>query len=260
MRLEELNRKQIDDWAPEATVVLPTASIEQHGPHLPVVVDTLLCTTVARRAVGQALQQCGERTIWLAPTFVWGNSHHHYPFAGVLSLTSTQYIAAVTDIVEGLIASGFERILILNGHGGNTAPNTIIAQDCVHRLGHLVHIAAADYWDIGRAAVVAAGLIDDDRIPGHAGEFETALIYAVQADLVSAEGLQVVQRFNVQREPPARLPHVALQSNGAWVSQGGYSDEPYVATREQGVQMLDLIVAEVSRVLVAMQQLPSLLD
>lgn len=258
MRLEELTRDQIATHAPHAAVVLPTASIEQHGPHLPVVVDTLLCTTVAQRAAARARKQCGEHAIWVAPTFSWGNSHHHRPFAGVLSLSSAQYIATVTDIVEGLILSGFRRILILNGHGGNTAPNAIIAQDFVHRLGHPIHIAAADYWDIGRAAVVEAGLIANARIPGHAGEFETALIRAVRHDLVSSTGLHEVTKAMSHGEPRATLPRVALQSYGAWVAQGGYTDEPHVATREQGEQMLDIIVAEVTRVMAALHQLPSL--
>ncbi len=258
MRLEELTRDQIASYAPNAAVVLPTASIEQHGPHLPVVVDTMLCTTVAHRAAANARHECGENAIWVAPTFSWGNSHHHRPFAGVLSLSSAQYIATVTDIVEGLILSGFQRILILNGHGGNTAPNTIIAQDFVHRLGQPIHIAAADYWDIGRAAIVEAGLTANSRIPGHAGEFETALIHAVRPDLVSPTGLQEVREAKEQGKPRLALPHVSLQSHGAWVAQGGYTDEPHIATQGQGERMLEVIVAEVARVIVALQRLAPL--
>ena len=52
--LEEMTREQIKAMAPETVAVLPTASIEQHGPHLPVVTDTLLCGTVARRAAETA--------------------------------------------------------------------------------------------------------------------------------------------------------------------------------------------------------------
>ncbi len=258
MRLEELTRDQIATYAPHAVVVLPTASIEQHGPHLPVVVDSLLCTTVAQRAAACARDQCGEHAVWVTPTFSWGNSHHHRPFAGVLSLASDQYIAAVTDVVEGLMLSGFGRILILNGHGGNTAPNAVIAQDFVHRLGHRVHIAAADYWDIGRAAVVEAGLIANDRIPGHAGEFETALIQAIRPELVSTEGLRTITESQNMGQPQTSLPPVVLQSQGAWLAQGGYTDEPYSATLQQGIQMLAILVAEVAQVIMGLYRLPTL--
>src|SRR5690606_34911147 len=81
--LEEMTRDQIKELAPNAVAVLPTASIEQHGPHLPIVTDTLLCGTVARRAA----EAVGDQArVVVAPVLPFGNSHHHRPFAGVLSL------------------------------------------------------------------------------------------------------------------------------------------------------------------------------
>lgn len=255
MNLHELTRDRIAAWAPDATVVLPTASIEQHGPHLPIVVDTLLCTTVAMQATARATGMLGPHTVFVAPTFSWGNSHHHRPFAGVLSLASPHYQAALTDVVESLYLCGFRRILILNGHGGNTAPNTVVAQDFVHRLGHRVHIVAAAYWDIGRAAIVAADLVADSRIPGHAGEFETALMQAIRPDLVSAEGMEKAAAIKAQGEPSPPLSQVNLETHGAWVGRSGYTDEPHTATAEQGRKILEILVDEVAQVLVGLQSL-----
>src|SRR3954468_12341240 len=170
VRLEELTREQIRAMAPTTIAVLPTASIEQHGPHLPVVTDTLLCGTVALRSAERAVEVSGGKTqVLVAPVLPYCNSHHHRPFPGVLSLSSPTYIAAVTDILEGLALSGFRKLMILNGHGGNTDSNAVVGLDFVNRLGHDVTIATGAYWDIARAALVEKGLMPGHQIPGHAG-------------------------------------------------------------------------------------------
>ncbi len=257
MLLQHLTRCQLEEIAPTGTVVLPTASMEQHGPHLPIAVDTMLCTHVAQQAVAAAAPNLTTGAICLAPTHIWGNSHHHRPFPGVLSLSSDHYMASVTDILEGLWQSGFRRIFILNGHGGNTAPNAIIAQDFVHRRGFPAHVTAADYWNIARRALVDAGLICNGRIPGHAGEFETALMRAVHPEALSEAGLQQVRNHPELGTPRYGPLPTTVQSRGAWAAQGGYSDEPDKGTAAQGQAMLQVIVSEVVKALQAFHTLPA---
>ena len=95
--LAEMTRDQIAAAAPNAVAVLPTASIEQHGPHMPILTDTLLCGTVARQAAERALTAPESVEVLVAPVLPYGNSHHHRPFAGVLSLSSGTYMAAAID-------------------------------------------------------------------------------------------------------------------------------------------------------------------
>jgi creatinine amidohydrolase len=122
--LAEMTREQIRQAAPNAVAVLPTAAIEQHGPHMPILTDTLLCGTVALRAAEtRSLRPSGAANVLVAPVLPYGNSHHHRPFPGVLSLSSDTFMAAVTDILEGLVLSGFRKVIVLNGHGGNTDSN-----------------------------------------------------------------------------------------------------------------------------------------
>lgn len=250
MILQELSRDAIAMHAPRGTAILPTASIEQHGPHLPVGVDTLLCSEVVHRAVAKAEERLGANTLFVAPVFSWGNSHHHRPFAGVLSLESDQYIGAVHQVLEGLLLAGFPRLLIINGHGGNTAPNRIVAQDFVHRHGKRAVTGAADYWDIGRQVLTDAGLITTDLIPGHAGIFETALMRAVRPDLVSEVGMAETRT----EAPVARRDPWHAEAPGAWVATDGYTDQPGLATAEQGQAMLDLLVDSVAEAITAFQQ------
>ena len=250
MILQELSRNEIAMHAPQGTAILPTASIEQHGPHLPVGVDTMLCSEVVHRAVAKAEGRVGPNRLFVAPVFSWGNSHHHRPFAGVLSLESDQYIGAVHQVLEGLLLAGFPRLLIINGHGGNTAPNRIVAQDFVHRHGKQAATGAADYWDVGRQALTDAGLITGDLIPGHAGIFETALMRAVRPDLVSETGMAETRT----EAPKAGRDPWHTEVPGAWVARDGYSDQPSLGTVEQGQAMLDVLIDSVAEAITAFHQ------
>jgi creatinine amidohydrolase len=250
--LAEMTRDQISQVAPGAVAVLPTASIEQHGPHLPVCTDSLLCETVAQRAAARAAQQV---KVVVTPILYFGNSHHHFPFAGVLSLTSHNFMAAVTDILEGLVRSGFRKLVVLNGHGGNTDSNAVVGLDFVHRLGQPVTIATAAYWDIARTALTQQELIANERIPGHAGYFETALVMAIRPDLVNHDGLSRAPDLSQKQAGLfAPLAGATVQKHGAWAAGPGYTDNPAGATPEKGQAILEVVVQAVADFLVAFNQ------
>lgn len=244
----EMSREQIRSLAPTALAILPTASIEQHGPHLAVSTDTVLCSTVAQLSAERA---AAKIPVVVTPTLAFGNSHHHFPFAGVLSLTSANYAAAVTDVVEGLIKSGFRKLFILNGHGGNTDSNRVVGLDIANLLNHPVTIAAAAYWDVARPAIVAKGIIAGERIPGHAGRFETSLMMAIRPDLVFADGLAQTEDVS-KKELGLMIPltGATVQVHGAWGAGPGYTDEPAAASAGEGKAMLEVIVEEVAELLV----------
>ena len=246
--LADLTREQIRLAAPDAVAVLPTAAIEQHGPHLPILTDTLLCGTIAQSAAEKAARESdGQVNALVAPVLPYGNSHHHRPFPGVLSLTSSTFMAAVTDILEGLVLSGFRKLIVLNGHGGNTDSNAVVGLDFVNRLGHDVRIATASYWDIARPAIVEAGIMDGGQIPGHAGRFETAMVIEVRKELVNQMGLAQTSDQSSQAQGLfTGMAGATVQVHGAWGAGVGYTDEPGAATDAEGQAMLEIIVQQVA--------------
>ena len=82
-RWDALTREEIAELAPDALLVLPVGTTEQHGPHLATCTDALIATVVAERAAAAASR---PETILLAPTLAYGASDHHLPFGGTLSL------------------------------------------------------------------------------------------------------------------------------------------------------------------------------
>lgn len=253
--LAEMTRDQIGELAPDAVAVLPTASVEQHGPHAPVITDTLLCGTVAQRAAEAA---AARAQVVVAPVLCYGNSHHHRPFPGVLSLTSKTFMTAVTEILEGLVLSGFRKLIVLNGHGGNTDSNNVVGLDFVNGLGYDVTIATGAYWDIARPALVEQALMPTGRIPGHAGRFETSMVMALRPDLISEAGMDKVEdQSKVTKGLFGNLTGATVQMHGAWAAGTGYTDNPNESSAAEGEKLLEVVVEQVSEFFVQFDQAAS---
>jgi creatinine amidohydrolase len=239
--LEELTRDEARAAAPNTLLVLPVGATEQHGPHLPIGVDTYTVTHIARAAA----EIVGQLPVLVAPTLPFGSSHHHLPFGGTLSLGTETYYRLLVDLAESLIVCGFRRIFILNGHGGNSELIQLVARDLA--LKHPAHLAAAPYWTIAWDALVAAQAHANAGLPGHAGTFETSLILALRPELV--------REPRPHRDAPAGSDPRGFQPyraelHGAWQRIEGYTDSPDQASAEQGQRYLAIIVREVAQALV----------
>jgi creatinine amidohydrolase len=153
--------------AGRAVALVPSAAVEQHGPHLPLDTDAFLCTSVVEAAAGRAME---GGPVLVAPTVALGLSEHHMAFPGTLTLQPSTFAAVVSDVCRSLARHGFRRQLIVNGHGGNSS----LLGVAVQQLGfdEPVHIAAVDYWSLGAEA---AAQVRESPAGGngHACEFET---------------------------------------------------------------------------------------
>jgi creatinine amidohydrolase len=240
----EMTRGEISEAAPGAIAVLPTAATEQHGPHMAVGTDVILCENVARHAAERA----SDRTpVIVTPTLAFGSSWHHYPFGGTISLTSSTFILAVQEAVEGLVRCGFRKIVVLNGHGGNSDHVGVVGQDIVNRLDHPVNMATGNYWDIARPALLEKNLLASSLIPGHAGQFETSLIMALRPDLVREEGLKQVRDVSHDDSGlDVDLTGATVQMHGTWGKGPGHSDNPAAADAELGRAMFEVITEAVA--------------
>src|SRR5699024_8282891 len=119
---EEMTSPEIGALDRETTVViLPIGSVEQHGNHMPVGTDTILSHTVSLAAAGQA----GDAVVLPPPWY--GFSAHHMRFPGSVALRIETLLALAGDIVDSVIAHGFKRILVVNGHGGNAGAIDVLA-------------------------------------------------------------------------------------------------------------------------------------
>ena len=142
-----------------AVVILPIASIEQHGPHLPVMTDTRLGSEIAVRAARKAFDR---RKAVVTPVVWSGLSEHHMAFGGTLTVSHATFRAIITDLIAALTRQGFRDVLISNSHGGNI----LAMQNILDELA-----LESDATLVGTTYVTEAGstycdvLDDQDGIP-----------------------------------------------------------------------------------------------
>lgn len=168
--------------AQNAVVILPVASIEQHGPHLPTMTDTRLGHEVAVRAARKAYD---TRPVVVTPVVWAGLSEHHMPFGGTLTVSHETFYAVLRDLIQSITRHGFHDIVISNSHGGN-----IIAmqQFCEEVSPHLPATLVATTYP-SEAAEEIGQILEDQVNLSHACEAETSMMMAVEGDLVDASDL-----------------------------------------------------------------------
>ena len=247
--LHEITREEAAARAANALLVLPVGATEQHGPHLPLGTDFLIVEHITREAAREVRSTVD---VLVTPTLSVGSSHHHLPFGGTISLSTERYYGALSDMVGSLIESGFHRVFILNGHGGNHEIIQLVVRDLA--LKHPVNLGAASYWDLAREAVAELEFDLHGRFPGHAGVFETSVIMALRPDLVDEpRPHRTPEELARTIVPPDEF---RAERHGFWLSIDGYTDSPDLASPEWGQRLLGVIVPAVAGALARFAQLP----
>lgn len=244
-RFAAMTREEIGRVAPGAVAVLPVAATEQHGPHLPVSVDTRVATHVAD-AAGEVAGR--EVDVVTCPTVAFGASHHHLVYPGALSLSTATLTLVLRDLCDALVASGFRRVFLLNGHGGNEEVVRLAARELA--LRHDVVAGAASYWTLAWAALERDGrAFALGRVPGHAGGFETSLMLAIDAAAVRQHALPARREDGVwASRDPAAGP--LIHRHGSWLAIDGYSDDARSADGALGTDLLGIVADEVATTIV----------
>lgn len=173
----ELWRHELEALARDRPVVIvPVGSVEQHGPHLPLdvdIVDALALAVAGAEAMRPA-------PVIVAPPIWSGIAHYKMGHIGTISLRFETYVAVVSDVCRSIHANGFERIVLLNGHGGNRAINQALA---IKLAEEDIFILPITYWDMVQDILDTESERDHGSI-GHAGEWETSLQLYLRPDLV----------------------------------------------------------------------------
>ena len=234
--LSYLTWTQIADLPDKANtvIVLPAGSTEQHGPHLPCAVDTIIAAGVMGHALARL--PASVPAYALAP-ITYGKSDEHLHFPGTVTLDGTTLLETVTQIGESVYRRGFRKLLIVNGHGGQPQVMEMAAREL--RLRHGDYVVLPHFtW---RVPHVAGQFMTDreKRLSMHAGHAETAILMALAPHTVHME-------HAVANYPP-EFPSKVLSGDGrpacAWTARdfgtSGVIGDPFPATPEQGQAILD---------------------
>ncbi len=221
-----------------AVVIIPTAATEQHGPHLPVMVDTRIGLEVAVRAA----RKCAEtRPVVVTPPIWLGISEHHMPFGGTLSADYDTFFAMLRCVITSVTRHGFQDIVISNSHGGNNLAIQVAADRFATEIG--ATIVAARYATEGAAEIGA--ILEDQPHIMHAGEGETSMMMALENELVDSSELRDLARDR------GRGPLAAGKGAFRWrsytaASDNGLTGNPGRASSEKGERLLEVAAQSIA--------------
>jgi creatinine amidohydrolase len=245
MRFQDLTWPLLREVPRDTTMVLaPIAACEQHSRHLPTFTDTILVTAVA-----EGVEQRLPKHVLLLPTQWMGASAHHLRFGATLSAEVDTHVTMICDLLTPLLEDGYQRVLVLNGHGGNIDTMHMALRRLQTRYPRR-QVTAASYWEIAEKEL--AELAEGPRKSmGHACEFETSMVMALRPELV--------RRDEIKNDPPP--PEPALR--GLYISedmkqrtQRGAVGYPELATPEKGRKCLNAAIDRAVEVVQALLKRP----
>jgi creatinine amidohydrolase len=231
------------DLPPNTVAVLPVASIEQHGPHLPVSVDTTINQGVVARTLSVLP---AEVPVLVLPTQSVGLSVEHLRFPGTITTSAETLLDLVTDIGASVARAGVKRLVIVNSHGGNVAVLDIAARRL--RIQHNLFVVNAMWARMGKPESQRDPVENTFGI--HAGRDETAVLLALRPDLVKMDKARnFVSRWQgVSNSAPRMSPTGGAPL--AWQAQdlnpAGAVGDASQATAAQGDEILDFAAARMS--------------
>ena len=218
---------EFEDIDPEHVIaILPTAAIEQHGPHLPVGVDTM----IAEGMLAELRTACPDNLdIRILPVQAVGKSNEHLHANGTLTLSAENALRIWTEIGLSVARAGVRKIVIVNSHGGNLDLISILARELRVQAGMLA--VKCQWGNFGAPDNLFSER--EDQFGIHGGDRETSLMLYFRPELVD---MNAAENF-VSTAESATIPPIGPVSYG-WVSSdlnmSGTVGEAHLATAEKG--------------------------
>lgn len=220
-------------------IIQPIGAIEQHGLHLPLIVDAAIVTSI----IGQALHQLDEAIpAYALPPLYYGKSNEHAQFPGTVALSAQTLIAVLMEVAQYVYSAGFRKLLLVNGHGGQPQILEIVARDLRVQHSDLM-VFPLFVW--GAPHQVAKLVGQREYEAGlHAGDIETSVLLALLPE-------QVEMTAAVREFPKAFPAESLLSLEGnlpmSWtmsdLSRSGVIGDATAATAEKGEAILKSVSA-----------------
>ena len=244
----------------QAVAVLPVAATEQHGPHLPVSVDTTLVNGVVDASL---LHLPADLPILFLPTQQIGKSNEHIRFPGTLTLSAQTIINLWMDIGSSVARSGIKKMVLLNSHGGQASIMDIVARDL--RTEHDLIVYSTNWYNLPLGdAVMGLFSAEEHRFGIHAGDVETSMMLALEEKL-SEKYVDMAQAQNFHSTSQDRAAKYPVLGNGTsaklgWQMQDynvmGAAGNAAAATAAKGHALINAAGLQLANLLKEVSDLP----
>jgi creatinine amidohydrolase/Fe(II)-dependent formamide hydrolase-like protein/7-cyano-7-deazaguanine synthase in queuosine biosynthesis len=234
----ELTRPEAEERLERVDVaLLPVGSIEQHGPHLPLDTDAFDAEYLAHRVA----EACSEPRPLVLPLIPYGVSYHHDDFRGTLSVDNDTLSRLVYDVGRSAARNGIRKLVIINGHGGNS-PALNHAAQMINRDDRIFVCV-----DSGETSDVDIYKMVETQNDVHAGEIETSTALAVRPHLVRMDLVTGrAPRFSSRYLNFTSKRGVSWYAYTKKVSPSGVMGNPSRASAEKGRKMWQIMIAHLT--------------
>jgi len=239
-RYEEFTWPEIKETVRQNPVIfLPVGTIEQHGPHLPLITDACTATEMSRMAAEKL-----DGLALLMPTVFYAFNEHHLDFPGTIAVDTHPFINYVADIGRSLAHHGFRKIVIVNGHGSNVPFMDIAARTITNKTEALC--ALVSWWSLLPAELLRE--LRESSVPGgmaHGCELETSVMLHLRPDLVQIDRAEKDINFEESKYIWWDLQQPSPVTYQEWFSRyskTGIVGDPTKATAEKGRRFVDAVV------------------
>lgn len=213
--------------------LLPVGSVEQHGPHLPLDTDAFDANYLARRIA----EACSDPKPLVLPNISYGVSYHHDEFKGTVSISNDTLAKLVYDIGISVSRNGIKKLVIINGHGGNS-PALNYAAQMINRDAHIFVCV-----DTGETSDVDIDALVETPNDVHAGEIETSTSLAIRPHLVKMDQApREVPEFSSRYLDFTSKRGVLWYAYTRKISLSGVMGDPTKASAEKGKKIWEMMI------------------
>lgn len=226
MRWEYLTYYDIQNINKEKTVVIiPVGSLEVHGPHLPLGTDALSIHRISL----DAAEKTGSLVL---PPLFYAYVPENRHFCGTITLTGNTFLKVLEEICDEIYRNGFKKILIVNGHGGNTRPLNLFLREMVAKGKKYELYILSKPW------ILIEDLIEEiaeTKIYGHACEIETSYMMYLFPELCKLERVEKEAELGIEKI----VEKIDAMTDWIGYALEGYVGDPRKATVEKGRKLYE---------------------
>lgn len=245
MLLHQSTWHEVEEYLSRSSgIIIPTGSIEQHGPNGLIGTDSI-CSEVIARDIGDRFN------VLIGPTITLGVAQFNLGFPGSVSVRPTTLIALIEDYVRSLVRSGFDHFYFLNGHGGNLAPARAAFQE-IYTEASLrqtadekpIRCRIRSWWELPETNSLRHELFGEWE-GVHATPSEVAITQHVYPEAIKVRDMSEPEQVDEAylRDHPSD-DHFDAHHHRERFPDGRIGSDPSLASPDAGKRLIDCAVEE----------------
>jgi creatinine amidohydrolase len=247
---DQLTSPEINEVNRKIPVILPVATTEQHGAHLPLATDRMIGEYFCHQLNDEIPDQ-----VLILPAVSVGCSAHHMEFSGSLTIRHKTFLRQVEEILSSVAFHGFKNLIVFNSHGGNQGIGQVIVEHFGNKHPEC-RIVLATWWKIAGPSLFELNETGAGGV-GHAGEFETSLMLIISPHLVKHDKIghkENKPNFDWATGDLLRGPRASLYQSMKTMTPNGVFGDVRNVSADKGQKITVIVVRALKKIVMDLME------